>query len=166
MEHNEELQVTLGSVVREVRNVGRIVEMPSGYFFRLRPTSFDLLVKQGRVPDGLVALAAGTIMGEERESDHDATLSEISEQVDFYNMVVTLAMVEPRVVDDPQKDDEIHVDDIEFGDKLFISRLLFQPLRELETFRHEQEGDVVAVRPDEDDLATGEPDDALESVGF
>lgn len=167
MEHNgDQRQVTSGAAVREEREVGRIVEMPSGHCFRLRPAPLDLLVKMGKVPDGLVSLAAGAIMGDDAAPrKQEPTLEEVEAQVDFYNLVVTMAMVEPHVVESPEHDDEVSIDDIEFGDKLFIARLLFQPLRELESFRHEPAGDVVAVRLDEDDSDAIQPDDGNEQLG-
>lgn len=69
----------------------------------------------------------------------------------FVDMVVRMAMVEPRVVDDPVKDDEIAITDMEQEDKYALVELLEMPARELEPFR-QRLARYVATLADEPDV--------------
>ena len=70
------------------------------------------------------------------------------------NIIATAALLEPRIVDDPQADDEIALDDLDFGDRTAIYMIAKQPLEVLHRFRLQQEGTMATVENGQGNGAT------------
>ena len=143
---------------RKLREEGFMYLLPSAEIWvRLRPVALDVLMLAGKVPDTLTPLAA-SVLWEPRlyTSDEAKALLEkieaIRERVELINIVCRAGMAEPRIVDDPQYDDEISPDDLDFVDKFTIYQLVTQPAGWLHRFRAEQTPDVELVPDDENDM--------------
>jgi len=153
-----ELTPTPGRAWRQAREVGEIVTLPSGNVARLRPVAVDALLAAGRIPDLLSGIAAKTIW---TETD-TATIAEQAETAkrfaDLINLIVPLAMLEPRVVAEPEGDGEIALEDVEFADKIAIFQITTGGATVMRSFR-EQQARAMAPVPDGEDVqpATEQP---------
>lgn len=136
---------TPGSAWRKPREQGEIVTLPSGNVARLRPVAVDALLAAGRIPDLLSGVAAKTLWVE----TDTATIAEQAETAknfaDLINLIVPLAMLEPQVVDRPEGDNEIALEDIEFADKIAIFQLATGGSTVLKSFREQQARAVAPV---------------------
>jgi hypothetical protein len=105
----------------------------------------DALLAAGRIPDLLSGVAAKTLWVE----TDTATIAEQAETAknfaDLINLIVPLAMLEPQVVDRPEGDNEIALEDIEFADKIAIFQLATGGSTVLKSFREQQARAVAPV---------------------
>ncbi|TXH53012.1 MAG: hypothetical protein E6Q97_14395 [Desulfurellales bacterium] len=145
------LTPTPGRAWRQARERGEIVTLPSGNVARLRPVAVDALLAAGRIPDLLSGIAAKTIWVE----TDTATIAEQAETAksfaDLINLIVPLAMLEPRIVAEPEGDGEISLDDVEFADKVAIFQLSTGGSTVLKSFRAQQARAMAPV-PDGKDV--------------
>lgn len=149
---------TPAAVWRKPRLEGYVVTLPSGNRVRLRPVALDLLILGGDLPDLLTPIAARSLW---TETDVAAIADQVELAQGFaelVNRVVPLAVLEPEIVTDVPSgyqfgDDEIALDDIDFGDKLAIFQLATQPAAVLRSFREQQAAGVAALSDGQD----GEP---------
>ncbi len=161
--------ITVGVHWRTKQREGVVVELPSGMIARVRGVQPDMVIRMGRLPDGLTPLIAKLM--ENRRADPDAedllpkTLEELSQQLEFMRAVCECALLEPRIVVDPQADDEIAYDDLEWADKELLAQMVLVPLTRLEQFRYQPPGDVESVDAPGDDGATRQPDHEDLAVG-
>lgn len=145
----EELRPTLGIEWRKPRREGVLVPLPSGNVARIRPVALDVMIASGQIPDVLTPLAAKTLWTEV-EADQIGNVAEMATgMADLFNVVCRAAFVEPRIVDDPQAEDEIGIEDIDFQDKAAVFQLAIGPARQLELFRERQEAAMAALRAGE-----------------
>lgn len=161
----DELQPTEGREWRAPREKGITVKLPSGHVARLRPVGLDLLVRVGYVPSILGSYIIDMIERGKGELPKEATLDDEKEWFRFLDCLVELAFVSPKVVKDPQADDEISVDDVELGDKMEIWKLLGAPARELVSYFRQTEERPQAMAASEVHPPTGEPDLERDGVG-
>jgi len=141
---------TPGHVWRQAREQGVVVTLPSGHVARLRGVGPDLLLSRGSIPDALTPLIAGAMgLGQDSIELDRSDLNTVKDFVALAEEICRLAFIEPRIVDEPEADDEISLDDLSFDDKMFVSRLLQEPVADLEKFRPGQAPDVepVAAEP-------------------
>ena len=87
------------------------------------------------------------------------TLSERKEHAidltESLRIVCTAALLQPKIVDDPQADDEISIDDLEDGEQRFIFDLALLEATQLSRFCERQAGHVEPVADSvEDELET------------
>lgn len=82
------------------------------------------------------------------------------------DIVCRAAFVNPRIVDDPQGDNEIGIDDIDLPDKIHVLTLSLRGAAALKHFRYQPETDVEPV-PDEqgDAQPTEQPSDDQRYLG-
>lgn len=155
------LRPTSGAAWRQPRTEGYTKELPSGSFARLRPVSPDQLITTGEVPDILTPLVLKMLFqgsdGSElaQLTQSGELLSHAGETVKLINAICRLAFVQPRIVDDPQSDDEISIDDVAIIDRSFVFQLVTQPAEVLRDFRLSPTITDVATVPDEQ--GDGEP---------
>lgn len=161
----DELMITPAAEWNRVRE-GVAMRLPSGRVARIRPFSFETLVRAGRIPEGMVPLVSDIMQGERDDLPAAETLADIQDRLAFLDAMVMSAFVEPRVVsDDPPPDGCVHIDALEQIDKEYMFALLNRPLRELERFRDEQGRAVEPVGVAEGHDATGEPTPEPDGVG-
>ena len=162
------LRATSGAAWREPRQAGIPVQLPSGNIARLRPVEPQALLKQGEIIDILTPLVAkmlfqgadasaetiAQVIGDATAGtdDNPAQLQEAATRLAdlerVCDIVCKAAFVDPRVVDDPQAENEIAPDDIELADKVHVFTLALRGAAALRHFRYEPSADVESV-PDE-----------------
>lgn len=130
---------------RKARTEGIEFKFPSGMVAYVKPVGVDLFLKLGRVPDFLTpALIEALEIGKSAIPERK-TLADELDWIKFVDSVTELAFVHPRVVAEPTGEDEITLEDVEWGDKLALVELLGAPRRKLESFRPQPGGDVPGV---------------------
>lgn len=146
-----------------MREEGLLVELPSSEtWVRLRRVAIDALLMAGKIPDLLTPIAASQLYEPKWIYADDikrimAEAKSAKEYAELFSIIVPAAMMEPRVVDNPQADDEISLDDLDYLDKFTIYSLCTQSLGWLRRFRVRQTADVEAVLHSEDDQPEAEP---------
>lgn len=132
------LSVTTGKQWRRVREEGLEVVLPSGNIARVRNVSFDLFLRIGRIPDSLTPIVVAALNGRGLDLPPVETMEDAMKNIDFLDGVARSAFVSPRIVDTPQTDDEIALEDVELEDKLALVGLLGLAARELAPFCQKQ----------------------------
>jgi len=145
------LKVTKGSDWRRDREEGVPVELPSGKIAALRGINVGFLIKSGKMPQFIRTQMSDMLSGRDTEPAHP-TDSDTVEILDFYDDLCRMVFVNPRVVDNPQEDDEISIDDIPYMDKIFIQNLMYTPVSELNSFREKQTSNVEHLPNVENDV--------------
>lgn len=132
--------VTTASEWRERRKKGIELQLPQyGDVVAIRPMDVQFFVQSGRIPDYLSATVQKLIKGEAaRVATPDEEQQKTEEWMTWLNDLMKWAFISPKVVDNPQGEDEIAVDEIEYADKLFIYRQFGQPAELLRSFRKRQ----------------------------
>lgn len=157
------LRATTGADWREPRRLGIPIELPSGNIARLRPVEPQALLKQGEIIDILTPLVAkmlfqgadasaetiAQVLGDaadgEGASGYAEALAKLADLERVCDIVCKAAFVAPRVVDEPQAENEIAPDDIELADKIHVFTLALRGAAALRHFRYEPNGDVESV---------------------
>jgi hypothetical protein len=143
---NQTLQPTNGATWREPYEKGEIVELPSGKIARLGPANVEILIKaMGDLPDALTSVIANLFIG---EGDGDLGLNSLTDLagfVDLGNALCRASFLEPKVVDNPQKANEIAPEHIHFMDKVFILERALSEAMSLDKFRPQQKSHVETV---------------------
>lgn len=147
----QELQPTLGSQMRQMREQGVVLTFPSGNRYRVRTVGAAALLRRGNLPNVLLAFVIDAIYYgvDGKKIDQFFTLQEREENaaafVESLNVCCDLVFMEPRIVENPTADDECSIDDIPIQDRSWAFDLAFGVARELRPFRDEQEADVDSV---------------------
>lgn len=136
---------TLARTWRQPRQEGFVVVLPSGNAARLRPVALDQMILAGKLPDLLTPLAAKTLWTNTDEAEIGNQIELAKGFAQLVNMIVPLAMMEPKIVEDPLADDEIAIEDIDFGDKVAVFQLATQPATFLRAYRDQQAANVATV---------------------
>lgn len=139
-----ELQPSSGKAWRK-ENEGVLIELPSGKRAVVRGVTIQLLVRLGRIPDGLTPLVADIMLGKADEFPAPTNADELKTRFEFIDAVCATAFVKPRIVDKPKTDDEIALSDVEDIDREYVFDFLGRSTRELENFRHQQTDDVESL---------------------
>lgn len=160
----QRLRVTSGKQWRERVRGGVVLRFPSGFVGRVRGVQPDALLTSGKIPDQLTPLIAALMDGR-ADLEAPETIEALKAQTALVDAVCRSALVDPRIVDDPQADDEIGIGDLEWPDKQFLMGVLGATTRGLELFRDKQERNVVSVGSAEGHDAPGQPDTEAEAVG-
>jgi hypothetical protein len=151
------LEATPGKEFARLRREGVVLLLPSGFKARVRPVNMGALLKLGRIPDTLSGLAAEVLwQGVPRP---DTVLHLGKGAFDLLEIVVASAFMEPIVVVDrePENDNEVSIDDIDFEDQQFLFAWVTAPTSALRRFRDEQARDVAAVQSDQDEQPAAQP---------
>lgn len=150
--NENELPVSSGLEWRKKRERGELVQLPySGYIVRIRTVRPDELLKLGKIPQVLTTLLLEEIYGKGEDDKYEKFLSENEtpqaalEMLESLRVACVAGMVEPKVVENPTRDDEIAIDDIELADRAYIFRLVFAPSEALHRFRYQPPSDVDVV---------------------
>jgi hypothetical protein len=147
----------------QLKEEGVLYQLPSSMnWIRLRLVSIDALMLAGRIPDFLTPLAASVLWQPKWITQDEAQkiledAKSAREYIELINIIVPAAMMEPRIVDNPQADDEISLDDLDIHDRFHIFNLAKQPQGWLHRFRHEQAANVEPVHDSEAEQPATEP---------
>lgn len=152
----EELKPTLGSQLRQMRETGVVLPFPSGNNYRVRTVGAAALLKRGNMPNILRAFVADAIFQGVTAAKIDAFMSVKEQEEQNLEFLKSLEVccqavfLEPRIVENPQAEDECTIDDIVLVDQAWAFDLAFGFARELRPFRPQQESDVGLVPVVED----------------
>lgn len=169
-------RATPGDEWRSIRTEGIPIELPSGFIANLRPVRPDRLAAQGEVLDiltplihkmlfegadasaELIAEAIGeTIEPKTNEpADMAKALTNLGNIERVCDIVCKAAFVRPAIVDDPQRDDEIGLDDLDLSDKIHVFTLALRGAATLQHFRYEPPPDVEPVPDGQGDAQQAE----------
>ena len=148
------LKVTSGPEWRRPREEGVLKQLPSGKVAQLRRLSLLSLIERGTIPDPLSGLISEMIGGKKLTVD----LNTFQDFAEILKVICQVAFIAPRIVDEPQADDEISIEDVDFDDRLHVFNWCQQEVRFLQPFRQEQTGDVEAPHDSDDVPVETEPD--------
>ena len=146
-----ETRPTRGVEWRKPREEGFTLALPSGNVARIRPVALDVLLRQGKVPDLLTPWVAKTIYDGVDTDELEKMLSvenlveQSDEMLSLIDAICTAAFVEPRIVEDPEAEDEIAIADVDLADRGTVFSLAVLPARELRTFLDRQAAGVEPV---------------------
>lgn len=165
----ETIRPTRGIDWRKPREEGYLLALPSGEsllpsgnFARIRPVALDVLLRQGTIPDLLTPFVAKMIYEGVDTKELDALLSveKLAEQSDemlaLIDAICIAAFLEPRIVADPQADDEIAIEDVELADRGTVFSLAVLPANDLRRFLERQASSVEPVPDGDGDGAEAE----------
>lgn len=150
----EVMQVTPAAVWRAPRLEGYLKQLPSGRMARLRPVSPADLLLRDDLPSLVKPVIARMLfegidnptreirqMVEQGEGDPRQTSREA---MVLYDLVCRLAFVEPQIVDNPQADKEIHIDDVELLDRNFVFNICTLGANALRDFHYDPQVEAEA----------------------
>lgn len=135
-------QPTPAAQWRKPREEGVNITLLSGNTATIRPVALDVLVSSGKLPDLLTPIAAQTLWRERDPQDIADAADTAKQYADLINAVIPAAFLYPKVVEEPEADDEIALDDIEFGDKVQVFNLATAGALTLRKFRERQVANV------------------------
>jgi len=154
-EKNKKLEVVSGKEWRREREEGLLERLPSGKVARLRKLSLLSLMERGKIPDPLSGLISEMIGGGKKLA---VNLDVFQDFAEILKLVCMAAFVEPRIVEDPQADDEIGIEDVGFNDRLHVFNWCQEEIRFLTPFRPQSEGNVEVVESGDDVPPETQPD--------
>lgn len=143
--------VTLGKTMRKAREEGFLLLFPSGNHYRVRFPTAAALLKRGDLPNPLLRFVTDAYYSGVTQTKFDAFMAaqeraDAALEMDASAKVICQAMfLEPRVVDEPQADDEVTIDDIPPEDQNWAFQLAFMRAQLLAPFRQEQAAVVERV---------------------
>jgi hypothetical protein len=123
-------RITTGAEWRKTRENGVEVTLPSGHTAALRNINLAALLVKGVIPDPLTGTVMELINGG-KTAERMKPEQMLRATAALQEAVCKLAFVNPKVVDEPQTDNEIHIDDVAFIDQEFVLRLLQTPVEVL-----------------------------------
>lgn len=130
--------LTPASEFRRIGREGLVITLESsGRVVRMRSVQLMRMLKAGKIPDPLTAYVASLVYGGD-EADTRSIAEQAVDWLAYLDLVVTAALMHPRVVDDPQEDDEIAIEDLEYAELVEISGWARNPLDAVRPFRGEQ----------------------------
>ena len=147
----ETKQPTRGIDWRKPREEGFLLALPSGNSAKIRPVALDVLLRQGKVPDLLTPFVAKMIYEGVDTDELDKLLSveKLAEQSDemlaLIDAICAAAFLEPRIVAEPQAEDEIAIEDVELADRGTVFSLAMLPANDLRRFLDRQAASLEPV---------------------
>jgi len=141
------MTTTTAKQMREKRAKGIEFVLPEyGDTVFIRPMDAAFFFKTGKVPDYLSATVNKMLIdGGSISEAKELTPEKVSEWITWLDDLIKWAVVSPKVVDVPQADDEIGIDELGYSDKLAVYRWFGQPAQALIRFREQQVKSVAPV---------------------
>lgn len=152
----EQLLATSGAAMRQLREKGIVLTFPSGNNYRICMPGAAGMLRRGNLPNPLLAFVVDAFYNGMTPQKYGDFLSAKDRADDAVAMLDSLKAVceamfmQPRIVDDPQSDDECTIDDVPLDDREWAFRLMFYPIKEVQPFRGEQETHVASVAVPQD----------------
>lgn len=130
--------LTPASEFRRIGREGLVVTLESsGRVVRLRSVQLMRMLTAGKIPDPLTDYVASLVYGGD-EDDERTAVEKAKDWQAYLDLVVTAALMHPRVVDNPQGEDEIAIEDLEYAELVEIHGWARNPLDAVRPFRGEQ----------------------------
>lgn len=118
---------------------GKYITLPTGPIVKVRKPKLLDMFASGQIPGELINLARNKTedeLNKKIEGNPEAR----KKTLEMMNAVVKAAFVEPKIVDEPDYDkQEIHVDDLDMSDKLFVYKIAMGGTEELKKFREQSD---------------------------
>jgi len=136
------------SEFKEKARQGALVALPSGNQVRIRNPGMQVFLQRGMIPDSLTPIVRKALSGgvepDEKDLREAMSQSDIEGLFKLFDDVVMSTWVQPKVhpvpEDESDRDDSLlYVDEIEFDDKSFTFQFAVGGVRDLESFREQQE---------------------------
>jgi len=151
---------SVGSFKRAAK--GGIVELPSGNKVRIRPADMQTFLRKGMIPDSLTPIVQEALdNGKKGKKTDGQTIAEKAGEIvqdpeemnrvlQLFDDVVMFCWTEPQVHPAPESNDEreddlLYTDEIGFDDKSFTFQFAVGGVRDLESFRSQQETVLAGV---------------------
>lgn len=154
---------------REKRKKGIEFELPEYQdIVLIRPMDAEFFFKLGGIPDFLAPTVRKIINGNDYSMPlppEDQSQEDLVKWLAWLDELVTYALVSPKVVSDPQGDDQISIDEIGYIDKLRIYKFFGWPAQQLRRFREQQTNPVAVVDAPKNNGAAAKQVVARASVG-
>lgn len=130
--------LTPASEFRRIGSEGIVVTLQSsGRVVRLRSVQLMRMLTAGKIPDPLTAYVASLVYGGD-EDDERSVVEKAKSWQAYLDLVATAALMHPRVVDEPQGEDEIAIEHLEYAELVEIHGWARNPLDAVRPFRGEQ----------------------------
>lgn len=141
---------------RRVRVEGEAITHPvTGRTVIMRNVQPEDLLTHPDIPEVLQTLAIKVLYGTLGQKEYDEfweTPEQVEKALDYaksHKAVLQVALIYPRIVDEPQSDDEILITDLTRGERRFFFDYALLEATALTDFRERQTGDVGALEADE-----------------
>lgn len=135
--------IASGAALRKARRETYPVPLLTGEYVLMRPIDLGALALAGEIPDLLLPAAYRALFGD-LVRDADDEKQSILDTLALVRLILPLALASPRIVDDPQADDEIALSDLDWPDQYFLFSRAIQGVSALRIFRERQAPDVAA----------------------
>lgn len=149
---------------RSIQEQGVPLLLPCGLEVRVRNVPLAAFYGTGAIPDSLTPLVDEMLNGKTPDVNKVGIAKMITAQDAMYKAILKSAVVYPRIVDHPEADDEVSLDDFSEEDAGLLVGLLGLPARELARFCQKQSELVVALLAESGISATSEQDSSGERV--
>lgn len=165
------LNISSGKAMREAREdvqQGVPLILPSGWTVRVKAISLEACVKLGYIPDGLTSYVVDAFNGKIPSAEaveEIKNLAEAKQELEYWEHLCRHCLVEPRIVDNPQADDEISIDDLELVDKQHIAAVVLRPANMLRSFCEQQNAFMEHLHTQQAVRTEAQPDSTPASVG-
>ncbi len=103
------------------------------------PYPVDAILSDIEAPNELKVSVAKMFSPGGESASGEETLLEMAQVIDY---VCRKCFLEPKIVDEPEADDEISLLDLSMGDKRFVFEWAMQGVQALRNFREEAQTDV------------------------
>jgi hypothetical protein len=146
--------VTSASTWKSKTARGTLITVPSGNTAIVRAPGMQAFLKEGVIPNGLMAIVQESMIGVKKPSEVEMSSilsdpTKFQELLDLADSVTVACCVDPKVspapvghdgkvlsVDDPERDEDVlYVDEVDFNDKMFIFNFAVGGTADLEQFR-------------------------------
>lgn len=152
-------RITSGREWHETVRRGEIIELPSGATVRLRRLSVADVLCLGYIPDVISPAVTKAVIYGNTSAYSDWGPQEFYE---LWGAICRGTFVEPRIVDNPQADDEIALSDVGTSDRVAVYQWAAGEARLFRKFpERESGGDVAVVSDGEAVREQAEPDSGV-----
>lgn len=154
---------------REKRAKGIEITLPEyGDVVSIRPMDAGFFFLAGRIPDFLAPIISQILAGKAWQMDvpETPTPEKQKEWLDWLDELVRYTFVSPKVVDNPQADDEISIEEVSYSDKLFLYSWFGRPAQVLRRFRDAQTKPLAIVDAPKNDGENAVESDEGSETGF
>lgn len=151
MSDSQDLVVTSAKKLRGMRETGVAMPFPSGNVYRVRPPTVAGLLKRGDLPNVLLAFVVDAFYNGTNAAKVQAFLSVQDKRENALDLLNSFRIVceemwmEPKIVANPQADNEVAIDDIPAEDQLFAFQVTFLGVEAVRPFRSESERGVESI---------------------
>lgn len=130
---------------RAIRTEGLPLELPSGLTVYVRNTTLAAVLTADGVPDSLTPIVAKLLSGGVEDIEKTGLEKILLADSVMSETVCRLTIISPRIVKNPQADDEIAIEDLDSEDRRVLRGLVELPARRLDSFCQEQKIALAAL---------------------